>query len=85
MKLFWRSLHVCARGLPCDTEADRTHVRQYVIKQVIAPTSGLQVDVEFGEFKLDVINVMEEEHKYTYVVVSEGKRKENGYNGIALS
>lgn len=48
------------KTLPCDAEADRAHVGQYVIEQVVASASRLQVDVEFSEFKLDVIYVMEE-------------------------
>lgn len=63
---------VQAKPKPCDAEADRAHVGQYVVKQVVATASRLQVDVEFGEFKLDVIYVMQEQHKYTYIVVSEG-------------
>lgn len=63
---------VQAKPKPCNAEADGAHVGENVVKQVVSTTSRLQVDVEFGEFKLDVIYVMQEQHKYTYIVVSEG-------------
>ena len=55
---------------PSDAEADRAHVGEDVIEQVIASSSGLQVDIELGELQLDVIDVMEEQHQNPYVVVS---------------
>ena len=60
---------VCG-ATPSDAEADRAHVRQYIIEQVVASSSGLQVDVELGELQLDIIDVMEEQHQNAYVVVS---------------
>lgn len=56
---------------PSDAEADGAHVGQDVIEQVIASTSGLQVDVELGELQLDVIDVVEEQHQDANVVISE--------------
>lgn len=53
---------VCFRVSPSDAEADRAHVGQNVIEQVIASTPGLQVDIELGELQLDVIDVVEEQH-----------------------
>lgn len=51
---------MCPRSSPGDAEANRAHVRQHIVDQVIAPSSGLQVDVELGELQLDVIDVMQE-------------------------
>lgn len=63
---------VQAKPKPCDAEADRAHVGQNVVEQVVPSASGLQVHIEFGEFKLDVVYVMQEQHENTYIVVSEG-------------
>lgn len=52
-------LCVCQTS-PSDTEADRAHVGQHVVEQVIASSSGLQVDVKLGEFQLNVIDVVQE-------------------------
>jgi len=62
---------VC-RASPGDAEADGAHVGQHVVEQVVASSSGLQVDVELGELQLDVVDVVEEQHQNPYVVVSEG-------------
>lgn len=48
------------RSLPGDAKANRAHVGQHVIDQVIAASSGLQVNVELGELQLDVIDVVQE-------------------------
>lgn len=56
---------------PGDTEAHRAHVGKDVVYQVVAATTCLEVDVEFGELQLDIIDVVEEQNKNTYVVVSE--------------
>lgn len=69
------SPRVCVcRASPGDTEADRAHVGQHVVDQVIASSSRLQVDVELGELQLDVIDVVEEQHQNPDVVVSDGQR-----------
>lgn len=46
--------------LPGDTEADRAQVGQDVVEQVVAASSGLQVDVDLGELQLDVVDVVQE-------------------------
>lgn len=64
---------VCG-ATPSDAEANRAHVGQYVVEQVVTSSSGLQVDVELGELQLDIIDVMEEQHQNAYIVVSEGQK-----------
>lgn len=60
----------CSGASPGDAEADGAHVRQHIVEEVIASSSGLQVDIELGELQLDVIDVMEEQHQNPYIVVS---------------
>ena len=60
---------VCVWVSPGDAEAHRAHIRQDVVYQVVAASSVLEVDVEFGELQLNVINVMEEQNQNTYIVV----------------
>lgn len=66
-------VRVCRRS-PGDAEADGAHVGEHIVEQVVASSSGLQVDVEFGELQLDVIDVMEKQNQDPDVVISEGHR-----------
>lgn len=56
-------LGVSSLSSPGDAEADRAHVGQDVVDEVVVPSSGLEVDVELGELQLDVIDVVEEQHQ----------------------
>lgn len=64
-------------NVPSDAEAHRANVGKHIIEQVVTSSSGLQVDVELGELKLDVTDVMEEQYQNANVVVSEGCRTQN--------
>lgn len=63
---------VCVHGeSPGDAEADRAHVGEHIVEQVVAPSSGLQVDVELGELQLDVVDVVEEQNQNPHVVIPD--------------
>lgn len=62
---------MCLRESPGDAEADRAHVGEHIVEQVVAPSSGLQVDVELGELQLDVIDVVEEQNQNPDVVIPD--------------
>lgn len=64
-------------NVPSDAEAHGAHVGKHIIEQAVTSSSGLQVDVELGELKLDVTDVMEEQYQNANVVVSEGCGTQN--------
>ena len=59
---------------PGDAEADGPHVGQHVVEQEVPPPSALQVHVELGEFQLDVVDVVQEQHQDPHVVISKRRR-----------
>lgn len=62
---------MCARESPGDAEADGAHVGEHVVEQVVASSSGLQVDVELGELQLDVVDVVEEQNQNPNVMIPD--------------
>lgn len=56
---------------PCDAKTNGPHVGQDIIDEVFFPSPGLKVNVDLGEFQLNVIDVMKKEDENANVVVSE--------------
>lgn len=57
---------------PCDAKANGTHVGQDVIDEVLFPSPDLEINVDLGEFQLNVIDVVKKEDENANVVVSKG-------------
>lgn len=63
---------VQAKPKPGDAKANYTYVGQDVIDKMLFPAPGFEVDVDFGELQLYIIDIMQKENQNANVVISEG-------------
>lgn len=50
---------MCVWTSPGDAEANNTNVGQDVVDKVLFPAPGLEVDVDFGELQLNIIDIVQ--------------------------
>lgn len=67
---------------PCDAKADGTHVGQDIVDEVLFPSPDLEINVDLGEFQLNVIDVVKKEDKNANVVVSADNVFKNMNSGF---